>query len=614
MTPCYVRLAALAAIASVALAQAPKPPPPSYVPTAEEREQLMTKTAALEKQISSLRSRVDAALLADVEVYHKAAAWLLRYPEECYTRAYLTNAMLVLDRGLDRTKALAHGQSPWTTQTGQVARAYRSRVDGSLQPYRVVVPASYDKSKPMRLDLVLHGRGATLSEVSFLAAAENPKPAPNAYDDRLELHVFGRTNNAYRWSGETDVFEALASVESRYNVDHDRILLRGFSMGGAGTWHIGLHFPDQWAAMEAGAGFTETRRYAKLSDPAPWVAPVLHIYDAMDYARNIVNIPAVGYGGDQDPQLQASLNVQEQLKTEGLFGKPDLRALFLVGPNIGHRFHPDSKRTSDAFLDKYVLAGRHEPETISFVTYTTRYNHIFSYTVDALERHYQRAEVNAHNGVVQTKNVARLSVKSDKPVEIDGRKFPHGGTFEKTAEGWRASGALKGLHKRHGLQGPIDDAFMDSFLCVKPKGTEDARLARFRAEFAKWLRGDPRVVDEASVTAKQISQHNLILFGDASTNRWIAKVLPKLPVRWTDSEIRIGSHTFPAKGHTLALIYPNPLNPERYVVLNSGHSFGEKEFRGTNALLYPRLGDWAVIKDDGNVAAAGLFDDRWQVQ
>ena len=41
------------------------------------------------------------------------------------------------------------------------------------------------------------------------------------------------------------------------------------------------------------------------------------------------------------------------------------------------------------------------------------------------------------------------------------------------------------------------------------------------------------------------------------------------------------------------MIYPNPLDPTRYVVVNSGHTFGEKEFKGTNALLYPRLGDYA---------------------
>jgi hypothetical protein len=66
------------------------------------------------------------------------------------------------------------------------------------------------------------------------------------------------------------------------------------------------------------------------------------------------------------------------------------------------------------------------------------------------------------------------------------------------------------------------------------------------------------------------------------------------------------------------MIFPNPLNPKRYVVINSGHTFKAADFQGTNALLYPRLGDYAVLKlapADSlatEVATAGLFDDFWR--
>ena len=69
---------------------------------------------------------------------------------------------------------------------------------------------------------------------------------------------------------------------------------------------------------------------------------------------------------------------------------------------------------------------------------------------------------------------------------------------------------------------------------------------------------------------------------------------------------------YDAAGHVPVMIYPNPLNPKRYVVLNSGHTFGEKEFRGTNALLFPRLGDYAVVSPDGTVAVSGFFNESWQ--
>ena len=563
----------------------------------------------LGKRISLLRGKLgqDPHLLADVEVYYKSVAWMLRFPEEIYTRAYAANAAMLVKLGIERAEALETGAHPWTTRKGsRIALGYRSKVDASVQPYHVVIPESYDAPRPARLDVVLHGRGATLTEVSFLAQAEKAKP-PVTYQDRLELHVFGRTNNAYRWAGETDVFEALAATRARFKIDPARISLRGFSMGGAGTWHIGLHYPGHWAAIEAGAGFSETRHYAKMADPPPHYVKLWHIYDAVDVARNAFNVPTVGYGGELDPQLKASVNIREELEREGLL--TSLRAIFLVGPKTQHEFHPASKKESDAFLDRHVVPGRNSnPERIRFVTYTTRYAECDWITVEGLEQHYERAEVDADasSGRITTRNVSRLAVRrTSGPLELDGQKFASGGgTYERAGGGkWRKAQPDRGLplHKRPGLQGPVDDAFTEPFLVVRPT-TPHVAMNRFLEEFAKWMRGDPRTVEAAALTDAQVRDHNLILFGDPQSNAVIKRVLPKLPMKW------------PAEGKSLAMIYPNPLNPSRYVVLNSGHTFGEQEFKGTNALLFPRLGDWAILNADGSTVETGFFDENWRVK
>lgn len=70
------------------------------------------------------------------------------------------------------------------------------------------------------------------------------------------------------------------------------------------------------------------------------------------------------------------------------------------------------------------------------------------------------------------------------------------------------------------------------------------------------------------------------------------------------------------------LIYPHPAVKGKYVVLNSGHTFRAADLKGTNALLYPRLGDWAVLKPNptkadpaaADVVAAGIFDENWQFE
>ena len=110
------------------------------------------------------------------------------------------------------------------------------------------------------------------------------------------------------------------------------------------------------------------------------------------------------------------------------------------------------------------------------------------------------------------------------------------------------------------------------------------------------------------------SAKTVLLAPEDSTESLIEKINNKLPIRWEGDQIVAGTQRFPARDHTLAMIYPNPEDPTRYVVVNSGHTFSEKEFKGTNALLYPRLGDYAIIRNsDQTVVLAGFFDEQWRL-
>jgi pimeloyl-ACP methyl ester carboxylesterase len=596
-------------LAAALAAQTPEQPP--YILSEAEAAVVRKKMSRLEAILKLLPADPSSDQYAEAAIFHKAADWIMRHPEEFLTKAYYDNTLKALDTGLARAAEAASGKPSWPARKGRLARAYRSRVDGSVQPYAVNVPESYDGATSWRLDVVLHGRNARLNEVSFLAEHEWGKPAP--LTSRIELHIYGRTNNAYRWAGETDVFEALAALQRHYRIDPNRIVLRGFSMGGAGAWHLGLHHPDRWAAIEAGAGFSDTLRYARLERAPEHEKRVWPIYDSYLYAANARMLPVVGYGSIDDPQLQASVNIRQQLAAENITG---LAALFIVGPRIGHRFAPESKQQSEEFIEKTLARERKTPDRIQFLTYTARYGNCHWIQIDRLEKQYQRGEVDARREatrvVVVTKGVMRLAFAQPEQAEIDGVRLNgpiH--AAEKRNGTWRAADRNpRSLAKRRGLQGPIDDAFRDSFLCVRPTGQPAepainklslARLDEFRKTWDKFLRGDIRIKDDRDVTPEDIRNHNLVLFGDAGSNSLMARVLPKIPVR-----IKA------ARNQMLTAIYPNPLNPSKYVVLNSGHTFGEKEFRGTNALLYPRFGDWAVLDENGGLITAGFFDENWR--
>jgi len=636
--------------AAVTAAQAP---PAAVPPNAEERRDIEKKMTELASRVKALAAiKVDPALVADVDVYRKAAEYILRFPEEFATKAFASDTVRVLDTGLTRARELEAGAASWPKRRGHIVRAYMSRLDGSVQPYGLTIPASYDGTKPVRLDIWQHGTNRTLNEVAFIIQQESDRPIPPE-QDYIQIEPLGRTNVSYRWAGEADMFESLASVQQRYNIDPKRIVLRGFSMGGASTWHLGLHHPGRWAAIEAGAGYTETRRYGRRETLPPYQEAMLRYYDAVDYSLNAFNTPTVGYGGEDDAQLQASVNIREQLTNEGFRFRQDgpfrwvtndLRALFLIGPKTGHSWHPDSRTESNAFIAKALETAGHAPNHVRFVTYTTRFNQSHWLTVDGLEETYKRGEVDATRSpdgkqyAVTTKNISGLSFDSSGGAfTIDGQTLNAGAnpsavaqpfraavTFDKKNGTWTiAKGASSGLRKVHGLQGPVDDAFMDAFLCVRPTGTAWNPVARdwagktldvFSANFAKWLRGDVRVKDDRLISAGDIAEYNLILFGDPGGNSVMAKVIAKLPIRWTKSEIEVGTQKFSAADHVPVLMYPNPLNPKRYVVINSGHTFGDEDFRGTNAWLYPRLGDYSVVKANGDVALSGFFDEHWRLK
>jgi hypothetical protein len=110
-----------------------------------------------------------------------------------------------------------------------------------------------------------------------------------------------------------------------------------------------------------------------------------------------------------------------------------------------------------------------------------------------------------------------------------------------------------------------------------------------------------------------------VLWGDAGSNKVLARIAAKLPLRWDGDSLVAGKRKFAAATNAPILIYPNPLNPNRYVVLNSGFTFREYDYLN-NARQIPKLPDWAVVDttvppDDrfpGKIVSAGFFGEHWE--
>jgi len=496
--------------------------------------------------------------------------------------------------------------------------------------------------RPHRLDLWFHGRNDKLSELSFLTERKRSR-GEFAPENTFVLHPYGRYCNAFKFAGETDVFEALDHVRKHYPIDQNRISVRGFSMGGAAAWHLAVHHASVWAAASPGAGFADTfifQNGAHWPAPHPWYEQQLwHLYDATDYAANLFNCPVVAYSGEIDGQRQAAELMSRAMEDEGL------ELVHIIGPNTGHQFEPVAKAEVGRRIDALVSKGRDvTPDKVRFTTWTLRYNQMAWVTVEAMERHWRRARVEAQisggdTAEVSTTNVAALTLcmpageclftsKSRPKVRIDGQDLlapPVSGDawtarFQKQGLRWQPVRSFSNnpLRKRHGLQGPIDDAFMDSFMIVRPTGRPmNEALGRWAAEamsqaIKDWrlqFRGQPRLTDDTAVTFSDIATNNLVLFGDPQSNRLLGKILPMLPLAWDSRGVHLHGKIYGQ--HVPLMIYPNPLNPKRYVVLNSGFTFADAA-PTSNALQIPELPDYAVIDvKTQNVIDAGFFDEKW---
>ncbi len=641
-----------------------RPIPPKGIALADaDRSELKVGLDKLSHEITGLRSDLKSRrdlleLLPDVEIYESAVRNALTY-DEFFDIREVAVARNLLEQGLARSQQLREGKAPWNLATGLVVRGYASKLDGSVQPYGLVVPSSYGGNTPhrFRLDVWCHGRGEKLSEVNFIRDRQS-SPGEFASPNAMVLHPYGRYCNANKFAGEIDLFEALEHIKKHYPIDDDRLVMRGFSMGGAACWQFAVHYPGMWAAAAPGAGFSETADFLKVFQseaiqPTWYEKKLWHLYDCTDYALNLFNCPTVAYSGERDRQKQAALMMAKALESEGI------ELAHIIGAGAGHNYTREAKAEINQRIDRIASDGRNPvPAKVCFTTWTLRYNRSHWVEIDGLEQHWERARIEANLLDIQekcpqikTSNISAFTLMfpagrfpfpenlNTKPtVVIDGDRLEAPrplsdrswiAHFEKTGSQWRLTDRTSEspLRKRHGLQGPIDDAFMDSFMMVRPTGTAlndrvgkwaNAEMKHAVDHWRLQFRGDARVKDDKDITPTDIDAHNLILWGDPTSNAILAKVVGKLPLKWNQERVQIGEQSYDAGHHVPVLIYPNPLNPKRYVVINSGFTFREYDYLN-NARQVPKLPDFAVVDVDvpvssrapGGIMTAGFFTEAW---
>ena len=551
------------------------------------------------RQFDALASQLDARLAAGGPhtrqigwLRTQVAHWQHRFGSVAGLFTAMTQAARTL-QGLNADlRALAGGTDPFAARRGTILRSYRAEVDGSLQSYSLGVPGDYKADKPFPLLVTLHGHGWYEPFQGHPARVDN---------GLITVAPHGRGSIDYMLAAEDDVLAVIDDVVRDYWVDLDRIFVEGSSMGGTGSWHLGVHHPGRFAAIAPVCGNADRRawdawkpqrrrvryemppRFAELRN---WL---LDSVEPVAYTGNLLNLPTLAAHGGQDDVVPVanSRNMAEAAKA--LACPVEYREF----EGVRHWGFPNdfyTKRWDWMLAQKRPAA----PERVRYKAAHLRHDGAYWVRILRFVEPLKFAEIDArHLGdgrfEITTANVAAFSlnlpqVPNLREVTLDGQTLRAKGdsvTFVRSARGRWSEGALpRGLAKKKGLEGPIADAFLGSFLLVRGTTSADewerqviAREVEAKArDWERLFNCRPRVKDDTAVTDADIAQHHLILYGGPAANAIAAKIARKLPIVIERDRIRVGRKTFQGDDVGVKLCCPNPLNPERYVVLFAGLS------------------------------------------
>jgi len=179
-------------------------------------------------------------------------------------------------------------------------RSYEFKEAGKQMEYALFVPTNYKKRKRTPLVILLHGLGSNPQQVigyqgiteqaekyGFIVAAPYGYNSGGWYGSRGPGKDFGlrlpqpaadAPENLGELS-ERDVLNVLELMRKEFNIDGKRTYLMGHSMGGGGSFYLGMKYRNNWAAL------------APLS-PA--------IYSDPNELQTIADMPIIVVQGDQD--------------------------------------------------------------------------------------------------------------------------------------------------------------------------------------------------------------------------------------------------------------------------------------------------------------------------
>ena len=163
---------------------------------------------------------------------------------------YLVEVVSVVLALANVLKASAAPESVPNLSEAQTVKEFNfHKVQNASLKYLLFIPKGYegDSTKRWPLMLFLHGAGERGNDISKVTVHGPPKNVAHDPDFPFIL-VSPQCPNGEIWSNDL-LLGLLNEVIETYKVNTNRIYLTGLSMGGYGTWDLGLSHPEKFAAI-----------------------------------------------------------------------------------------------------------------------------------------------------------------------------------------------------------------------------------------------------------------------------------------------------------------------------------------------------------------------------
>jgi len=200
---------------------------------------------------------------------------------------------------------VSSGAMAQETNGAQQAKSLTTQITKPVSTdYLLYLPKGYDANsgKSWPLMLFLHGAGERGTDIWKVTTHGPPKLVKQGREFPF-LIVSPQCPAGRQW--DNDVLLALLDdVEKHYKVDTSRVYLTGLSMGGYGTWSLGLKYPERFAAIVPICGGGDPLAF-RLADPKK--------------AESLKSLGIWAFHGAKDPTVPVaeSQRMVEALKTFG---------------------------------------------------------------------------------------------------------------------------------------------------------------------------------------------------------------------------------------------------------------------------------------------------------